>query len=135
MLHLQKVETKLIKTVHHIDFLSSTIDQEITLKGLACTVNVMEADAKTNRVIQDHIKKSVIGLMELIRGHYDTLETKFEKEKEVKEATIESLNNDYNWIPKQWKHTSSNTRCSDQYIKGDDKSIKKVRAEEDLENA
>lgn len=94
MLHLQKVETKLIKTVHHIDFLSSTIDQEITLKGLACTVNVMEADAKTNRVIQDHIKKSVIGLMELIRGHYDTLETKFEKEKEVKEATIESLNNE-----------------------------------------
>jgi len=54
----------------------------------------MEADAKTNRVIQDHIKKSVIGLMELIRGHYDTLETKFEKEKEVKEATIESLNNE-----------------------------------------
>lgn len=93
LLQLRRVSTKHAKVDHHLTFLSTAITDEIMPNGLAwnITVNVMEANDNINTKIKDHIKNSVTELMEIIREHYDTVETALATEKDALEQTIQDL--------------------------------------------
>jgi len=56
----------------------------------------MEANTTINEQIQKHIKDSVIGLMKLIRDHYDTVETNLAKQIQTTQNTIENCKTETN---------------------------------------
>jgi len=98
LLTLRILETKHTKLDHHLTFLTQAIDEEFIPNGLAwdISVNVMEPNETINAKIKDHIKQSAIQLMEMIREHYDQVETKIANDLQEIENTIEHVKNSNN---------------------------------------
>ena len=78
LFQLKKTQTQHTKVSHHITFLSTALDETAVPNGLAwnITVNVVEPNDSINKAINDHIKQLQFALIELIREHYHTVETK-----------------------------------------------------------
>jgi len=95
---LKILETKHTKVDHHLTFLTEAISNKLIPTGLAwnINVNVMEANTTINEQIQKHITESVIGLMELIREHYDTVEVSLADQIQTTQNTIDNFKNETN---------------------------------------
>ena len=55
------------------------------------TVNVMQANNDINKEIKEHIQTSVTKLMEILRSHYDQVESNLEAKKKQLEEEIDKL--------------------------------------------
>ena len=98
LLTLRILETKHTKLDHHLQFLSQAIDEEFIPNGLAwnISVNVMEPNETINAKIKEHIKQSAMQLMEIIRDHYDQVETKIAEDIQKTDNTIDNLKDSSN---------------------------------------
>ena len=95
LLELRKTQTKYAKVDHHLTFLTEAITAEVVPSGLSwnITVNVMETNDTIEEKIQKHLKKSALDLCEILREHYDALESQLDTQRLTLENTINNMTN------------------------------------------
>lgn len=95
LLELRKTQTKYTKVDHHVTFLTEAITSQIVPTGLSwnITVNVMETNDAIEEKIQKHLKESALELCEILRSHYDDLESQLDTKRITLENTIANMTN------------------------------------------